>query len=178
MGLLDDLKKSFELFGDARVITIASSIHDYDASRMSFIKPLDISDVFLTEGNEWESMQAYANSKVMNILFTYALARRLGDNGVTTNCLCPGFIPTTGIFKDTSIFMKPFFKILWLSFGSATTEKSALHIYDMSTSKEFAGVTGKYFSNGEQKLSQRDTYDQELQEKVWSLTEAYVKLNE
>ncbi len=47
------------------------------------------------QGNRYyDGFQAYANSKLAIILFTYALAERLQGTGVTANCLHPGVIRT------------------------------------------------------------------------------------
>jgi len=177
--LLNNLKEGFELFGDARIITVASGVHNYDVMKndplfQSFIKPLDLNDIFLTEENNYIGLQAYSNSKFMNILFTYALARRLGDNGVTSNCLTTGFIPTTGLFENAPEKLKEKINDLWLLTGSQTTQGTAADIYNYATSNDLKGVTGKYFNKGFQKHSHKDTYDEELQEKLWVMTEKYV----
>ena len=45
-------------------------------------------------------MAAYAQAKLGNVLFTYALARRLRDSGIAVNALHPGVI-NTGFAKNT-----------------------------------------------------------------------------
>lgn len=42
----------------------------------------------------------YGQSKLMNILFTQELARRLAGTGVTVNCFCPGMV-STGLVRDS-----------------------------------------------------------------------------
>lgn len=39
--------------------------------------------------------QAYRNSKLANVMFTYDLARKLQEEGsnITVNCMCPGVVP-------------------------------------------------------------------------------------
>ncbi|MBB4853423.1 NAD(P)-dependent dehydrogenase (short-subunit alcohol dehydrogenase family) [Mycobacteroides chelonae] len=44
----------------------------------------------------------YGQSKLMNILFTQELARRLEGTGVTVNCFCPGMV-STGLVRDSRI---------------------------------------------------------------------------
>ncbi|AKC39849.1 putative short-chain dehydrogenase/reductase [Mycolicibacterium phlei] len=44
----------------------------------------------------------YGQSKLMNILFTQELARRLEGSGVTVNCFCPGMV-STGLVRDSRI---------------------------------------------------------------------------
>lgn len=44
----------------------------------------------------------YGQSKLMNILFTQELARRLEGTGVTANCFCPGVV-SSGLVRDSRI---------------------------------------------------------------------------
>ena len=46
--------------------------------------------------------QAYPLSKLLNILFTAELARRVAGTGVTDNCLHPGFVRTALFSRDGS----------------------------------------------------------------------------
>lgn len=78
--LLDRLKQS----APSRIVTVASVAHR--GAR------LDIAD--FTEPRDWTSLKAYGRSKLCNILFTRALARRLDGSGVVAACLHPGVIAT------------------------------------------------------------------------------------
>src|SRR5664279_5983197 len=42
----------------------------------------------------YSGARAYNQSKLANVLFTYELARRLGDRGLTANALHPGVVRT------------------------------------------------------------------------------------
>ncbi len=48
---------------------------------------------------------AYGRSKLMNILFTKELARRLDGTGVTVNCFCPGAV-FTGLVGDSPFVVR------------------------------------------------------------------------
>jgi len=78
--LLDRLRAS----APARVITVASQAHRGGR--------LDLAE--LTRPREWTPLSAYGRSKLCNILFTRALARRLDAREVTTACLHPGVVAT------------------------------------------------------------------------------------
>ena len=56
------------------------------------LQPLDVDDLFLFKENSYNSLQAYKNSKLANLLFTYELARQLSGSGVTVNAVDPGTI--------------------------------------------------------------------------------------
>ncbi len=47
--------------------------------------PIDFSNTMLERG--YEAMRAYTRSKLAQILFTFELAERLRDTGVTVNAL-------------------------------------------------------------------------------------------
>jgi retinol dehydrogenase 12 len=78
--LLDRLKAS----APARIVTVASQAHR--GAR------LDIAT--MTHPPNWTPLSAYGRSKLANVLFTRALARRLDPAIVTACCLHPGVIAT------------------------------------------------------------------------------------
>lgn len=78
--LLDRLKAS----APSRIITVASVAHRG--------AQLDLAN--WTQPRDWTSLKAYGRSKLCNILFTRALARRLRGSGVVATCLHPGVIAT------------------------------------------------------------------------------------
>ena len=78
--LLERLRAS----APSRVVTVASMAHR--GAR------LDLKT--WTGPQDWAPLTAYGRSKLCNILFTRALAARLGGSGVTATCLHPGVIAT------------------------------------------------------------------------------------
>jgi retinol dehydrogenase-12 len=78
--LLDRLKAS----APARIVTVASQAH-----RGARLDP-----TMLTWPAVWNPLSAYGRSKLANILFTRALARRLDPAVVAVSCLHPGVIAT------------------------------------------------------------------------------------
>jgi NAD(P)-dependent dehydrogenase (short-subunit alcohol dehydrogenase family) len=83
--LLDRLRASAQMDkGGARIVTVASQAHR--GAR------LDLAD--LARPREWSPLSAYGRSKLCNILFTHALARRLDPREVTAACLHPGVVAT------------------------------------------------------------------------------------
>jgi NAD(P)-dependent dehydrogenase (short-subunit alcohol dehydrogenase family) len=80
--LLDRLKASAS--APARIITVASQAHR--GAR------LDIAT--MTHPPNWTPLSAYGRSKLANVLFTRAQARRLDPAAVTACCLHPGVIAT------------------------------------------------------------------------------------
>ncbi len=102
---------------------------------------LDFSD--LQGAKRYNGWQAYARSKLADILFTRELARRLAGTGVTANCFHPGAVATR--FGDSAGgltgFMLPLARRLFL-----TPEKGADTLVYLASSPEVANVTGEYFA--------------------------------
>jgi NAD(P)-dependent dehydrogenase (short-subunit alcohol dehydrogenase family) len=109
-------------------------------------------------------MNAYSNTKLANVMATYALARRLRGTGVTVNCLHPGVVATSfgknsgGWIKSLSTLAGPF--LLTPKRGAATS------VY-LASAPEVETVTGRYFVKAKPRKSSPTSYDEDLQERVW-----------
>ena len=107
----------------------------------------------------YEGFDAYALSKLGVILFTYALAERLLGSGVTANCLHPGVIET---------------KLLRAGFGDYpgdTPENGARTSVYLASSLKEKDVTGQYFEECKPTRSSPASYNRELQDKLWRISE-------
>lgn len=82
--LLDRLAESSEPGAPARIINVASRAHRNAR--------LDVRDLQMTRG--YRGWRAYANSKLCNILFTRALARRVDPARVVVHAMHPGLVST------------------------------------------------------------------------------------
>ena len=83
--LLDRLRACARLDkSGARIVTVASQAH-----RGARLDPAG-----LVGREDWSPLKAYGRSKLCNILFTRALARRLDGSGVAAACLHPGVVAT------------------------------------------------------------------------------------
>lgn len=157
MGLMPKLLAS----APARIVNVAS-----DAHRSA---KLDFDD--LQSENGYRGFRTYSRSKLMNVMFTYALARRLEGTGITVNCLHPGVIAsnfgrdTGGVFGFLVKAAGPFL---------ASPEDGAKTSLHCATSPEVEGKTGLYFSRSKPKRSNRASYDEAAQERLWKVTESIV----
>lgn len=126
--LLGNLKAA----GSARVVSTASDAHKAGK--------LDFSD--LQSQNRYSGIGVYGTSKLLNVLFTRELARRLQGTGVTANCLHPGFVATRfgdnnkGLLSSVFGFAKNF---------ALSPEQGAQTIVYLASSLDVEGVTGRYF---------------------------------
>jgi NAD(P)-dependent dehydrogenase (short-subunit alcohol dehydrogenase family) len=119
--------------------------------------------------------KAYANSKLMNILFTRELARRLEGTDVTANVLHPGFVATN--FGHTG-------KGLWNWFvklsqkGALTPQQGALTSIYLASSPEVAGVSGAYFNYSKIVQPSRAARDDEDAHRLWDVSQKLIEEKE
>jgi NAD(P)-dependent dehydrogenase (short-subunit alcohol dehydrogenase family) len=116
----------------------------------------------------------YAQSKLMNIMFTYELARRWKDRGVTVNAVHPGVIKT-GLSSD---IRNPVVRVLFniaKRFFNSPEEGAEGSVY-LATSPEIEGKTGGYYEARKLVKSNPISYDQEALERLWRTSEKYVGL--
>ena len=73
----------------ARVVVTASEAH-----RMGWSVDPDTILTDLSPFGRTGPLPAYGKSKLLDVLFTLELARRLDGTGVTANCCCPGLVAT------------------------------------------------------------------------------------
>jgi retinol dehydrogenase 12 len=158
--LLERLKES----GPARVVTTAS-----DAHRGGL---LDMSD--LNGERRWSAWSAYGTSKLANILFTRALARRLEGTGVVANCLHPGVI-RTGLARGAPLPIRAGWRVASVFFGSP--RKGASTLVYLASSPEAGGVSGGYFSDSRLANPSVQAQDDELGEELWEMSARLVGLS-
>lgn len=149
----------------ARVVNVASAAH-----RMGKLH-LDTLDRPKSYGVI--GMPGYGTTKLMNILFTRELARRLEGSGVTVNSVHPGSVYTNLGDPPRAIkaLLRPFFR---------TPEEGARTSLFVATDRSLDGVTGKYLADGklaENKLS-KQARDDALAAELWRRSEALVGLAE
>jgi NAD(P)-dependent dehydrogenase (short-subunit alcohol dehydrogenase family) len=116
------------------------------------------------------SEQAYAQSKLANLLFVYALAMRLDGTSVTVNAVNPGLV-RTNICMDSGWLIRTT-KQLMDRFSSLTPEQGADTSIWLASSPEIEGVTASYFQRRRAVRSSRASYDVAAQERLWHISEA------
>lgn len=157
--LLPCLKKAPE----GRIVVVSSGAHK--AGKIHF------EDLQLTKG--YSAFKAYSQSKLANLLFTKAMAKRLKGTKVTINALHPGAVGTNmGVSRETG-FGKSLMKVLGLFF--LTPEEGARTTVYLADAKEVAGKSGGYYYK--QKLSpiSKRAHDVSMIEKFYKVSEQLVK---
>jgi len=145
--LLPKLRES----APARVVTVASEAH-----RMGAI--------------DWQDLQSergYGTSKLMNILFAAALARRLAGTGVTSNSLHPGVVATgfgkndPGSFRFLVRLARPFL---------LSPERGARTSVHVAAAPELVSVSGRYFKDRREATPSAAARDEASQERLWEIS--------
>jgi retinol dehydrogenase-12 len=155
--LTQELLELLKAGASARIVNVASTMHTGGV--------IDFGD--LQGEKSYRGMRAYSQSKLANVLFTYALARRLEGSGVAANCLHPGGVATgfgqnrPGALKLLMRLARPF--LITAEQGAATS------IY-LASSPDVEGVSGKYFAKCKPARSSAASHDEGLQERLWALS--------
>ncbi|KAK6166831.1 hypothetical protein SNE40_023445 [Patella caerulea] len=175
--LLDDLKQTAKETGDSRIVVVTSSLHDTKVKHAPTVAT-NVDDIFLAELGAYNGAQAYKNSKLANILFTYELARQIEGSGVTVNCVCPGFIPHTELGRTASAPVRFFTRyvlggLLKFTKITRTVDQGARAEVNLAINEELKGVNGKYFTSMEEKKSSDESLEEDLQKKMWELSARY-----
>jgi NAD(P)-dependent dehydrogenase (short-subunit alcohol dehydrogenase family) len=145
----------------SRIVNVSSSLHrqgsiDFDNLQCEKSYP---------SGFGGEGWGQYNNTKLMNILFTYEMARRLGANpSVTVNVLHPGAF-ATGLTR----YMPPE-KHASFQRSLPSPEQSARTSIYLASSPEVAGVTGAYYEEMRSAKSSRASHDEETARRLWEVS--------
>ncbi|MHA2076375.1 MAG: SDR family oxidoreductase [Candidatus Thorarchaeota archaeon] len=152
--LLPLLKES----APSRVINLSSGL----ASRAE----VNLED--LQSESSFKSRKVYGNAKIMVEMFTYEMARRLENTGVSVNAVRPGFVATnlgrsSGSRSSRIMFgmMKPF--------QLSPKEGAETSVY-VASSPEIEGITGKCFAKKQETETSEKSYDVEKQKQLWDAT--------
>lgn len=146
-----------------RIVIVSSNAH-------RFIKRFDFDALQGEKG--FSTLRAYALSKLENIYFTHALARRIEGAGMTVNALHPGVIRT-----ELNRTMPAFAIWLFNRFTRPPEEGAATPVY-LAESPDVAGVNGRYFDACREKQTTPVSYDEVAEERLWQLSARLTGLEE
>lgn len=159
-GLLDHLRE------DARVVVLSSRVHHQTP-------PSGIEFDDITLSRHYTPLTAYGQSKLANLLFARALARRFRGSSRTANAVHPGIIPTN-LTRHFSPGLRLGMKLASLLTAKTVAQGSATQCY-VATHSSLAGVSGEYFVDCNLGRSSRHGRDDVMAEQLWEVTEAIVE---
>lgn len=149
----------------ARVVNVSSDAHKMGVKHIDF-------DNLQGEKN-YASFRAYGQSKLANVMFTYALARRVEQHGITVNALHPGFV-NTGFGHSGGGLLSMGFSMLSRVFAMSPEQGAQTSIY-LASSPDVQNVTGKYFAKSKPVESSPASHDVDDQERLWKISESLIR---
>jgi NAD(P)-dependent dehydrogenase (short-subunit alcohol dehydrogenase family) len=149
----------------ARIVNVASEAHRFGR--------LDMAD--LQSEKSYRAMRVYGTSKLLNILFTVALAEKLAGSGVTANALHPGAV-STRLGKNNGAFARILIGLLRPFF--LTPEQGAANSIFVAASDQLDGVSGKYFVKQRAVAPSRRSQHLHVARRVWIRSSELVGLVE
>lgn len=116
----------------ARVVNVASDAH-------RFVKTVDLDHLDTPSAYGLLGLRRYGETKLMNVLWTRELARRLGDTAVTANTVHPGGVRSN--LGNPAAWQKAL-----VSPFVASAEKGARTSVFVATDPSLAGISGGYWA--------------------------------
>jgi len=118
--------------------------------------PIDFDDVMLRR--HYSGVQAYCQSKLALVMFTFDLAEELEGSGVTANCLHPGTYLPTNMVRQAGV--EP---VTSLEDGIAATNR-------LISSPEVDGINGHYFDGTSESAPHPQAEDPEARQRLRELS--------
>lgn len=159
--LLVDLLRDRVVEAGGRVVVVSSEAH-----RAGRLRRRPLEEILRGEG-DYSGWQAYADSKLANLLFAFELGRRLEGTDVGVSALHPGTLATSIWNRNRDVaslvarLAKPFM---------GSPERGGERVARLVTDPELGEERGVYFSGEERSRASEDAYDRGLAEELWEVT--------
>jgi NAD(P)-dependent dehydrogenase (short-subunit alcohol dehydrogenase family) len=128
----------------------------------------------LQNERDYKGMQAYSNAKLMVMMWTYALSRRLAGSGVTVNVLMPGFV-ATNLGKNSGSLRSAIMFAMVRPMQISAKKGAETSVY-LASADELGNVSGKCFAKKKETTTCPTSLDVEAQERLWNETVKMLKL--
>jgi len=119
----------------------------------------------------FNSLNAFGATKMANLLFTFELARRLENTGITVNAIHPG-LARSRLLKESFAPLRVF---TWLM--SRPPNRVSESIAQIAVAPEFEKTTGKFLHNAKEIEAPAYAYDRDAQQRLWEMSEALTELS-
>lgn len=117
---------------------------------------IDFDDVMLED--DYSGSRAYAQSKLAQVLFTFELDQRLGeDSGITVNALHPATYMDTRMVRAAGVEPR------------STVDEGARAVLNLVSSAEVG--SGRFFDQQEPVRADAQAYDAAARDRLWELSE-------
>jgi NAD(P)-dependent dehydrogenase (short-subunit alcohol dehydrogenase family) len=162
--LMDRLRAS----SPSRVVILGSGLHKGMPGQPPVA--LDFDDLAIAKGH-YVGVNAYARSKLANILFAYELDRRERGNGVNANVVSPKIVPATVVrhSKGFQRFMMQY--VMPLLPIARTAEQAAENTVFAALDPSLKGIGGLYLEDQKPIRSSPASYDEASAKRLWEISE-------
>lgn len=139
---------------DARVVTVTSVVHRRGNP-----------EALTSPSETFDGYQAYADSKLADVMFALELAERLAGTDVTSNAVHPGAVAT---------------KLLHRGFGPGgiSPAEGARPLVMLASDSAMDGVTGRYFERMREVQPAPAALDPALRARLWQQSEQLLGLEQ
>jgi NAD(P)-dependent dehydrogenase (short-subunit alcohol dehydrogenase family) len=120
----------------------------------------------------FNSLHAFGATKMMNLLFTFELARRLENSCVTVNAVHPG-LARSSLMNEAGAITR-----LLLRLAGAPAQRVAVDIIRVAMDPEFEKVTGRFFHKGKEIEAPAYAQNRQAQERLWELSSNLAQVSE
>ncbi|KAH7014148.1 uncharacterized protein B0I36DRAFT_255715 [Microdochium trichocladiopsis] len=174
---------------DARIVITASGVHDpAQKSGMPDAVYTTAQEVAGGYPGAVKGRARYCNAKLCNVLWTYALHRRLEahnkqhpDASWTVTAMDPGLMPGTGLAREGTAIERflwfrvlprvlPLLRLLMGMDNIHHPSVSGANLARLAVGEDVRGVSGKYFEGAKEIDSSKVSYDVAKQEDLWQWT--------
>jgi NAD(P)-dependent dehydrogenase (short-subunit alcohol dehydrogenase family) len=175
------------LASEARIVVVSSGTHDpAQKSGLPDAKYTTAEELAHPTPDSAETntgRQRYATSKLVNVLWAYALHQRLAklpEKKLTVTAFDPGLVPGTGLAREAS----PILRAVWIyvlpnilpvlrcliSPNIHTARESGANLARLAVGDDVKGVSGVYYEGSKEIKSSKDSYDKAKQDDLWEWT--------
>lgn len=155
-ALIELLRERLVASAPARVIVVSSGLHARGSIHWD--------DLQLER--RYDGTEAYAQSKLANVMFAMALSRRLDGTGVTVTACHPGVI-ATGLLRHQPPGR-------WDRGERLTPAQGARASLHLALAPALTGVTGRYFHVTTERAPAPAALDRAAQDRLWSISERLI----
>ncbi|OAQ30425.1 NAD(P)-binding protein [Linnemannia elongata AG-77] len=118
--------------------------------------------------NDFDGMVAYRNSKLNQALCMYVLAASVDSKVITVNAVCPGFIPTTDLKRESGFATRLLMNNVLAKASFATSvEEGGLRVFKAATGENRL-KNGIYYMDGVENESSEESRDPTKQKLWWN----------
>ncbi|MGQ0825024.1 MAG: SDR family oxidoreductase [Actinomycetota bacterium] len=162
--LTDQLRPLLEVSGYARVVATCSDAHRYARSGLRF------DDLEWTQ-RRYRAFGVYAGTKLMNLLFTRELARRLDGTGITANAVHPGFVASNFAREGDGGWLGSIAMAIGRPFARSPQNGARTTVH-VASAPALSSVTGQYFANERLAQPSRAAQDDTAARRLWEVSAA------